>query len=110
MICFLRRARRCFTVKGAGAGALTVWCIGGAVVGLKASELVACWTLANEIPFITILRCVWEPLWIQSIAVSLDETRLVRTDSVSRPNLVDRPFCVLCDQRLCIGCGALKRG
>src|SRR5437762_4468178 len=110
MICFLRRARRCFTVKGAGAGALTVWCIGGAVLGVKASELVACWTLANEIPFISILRCAGERLWIQSIAVSLDETSLVRTDSVSRPNLVNRPLRVLCDQRLWIGRGALKRG
>src|SRR5437762_4949543 len=55
MICFLRRARRCFVVTGAGAGVLTAWCIGGAVRGVTASELVACLTLANEIPFITIL-------------------------------------------------------
>jgi hypothetical protein len=52
---------------------LTVWCIGGAVLGVKASELVACLTLANEIPFITILRCSKEQGWIQSIAVALDE-------------------------------------
>jgi hypothetical protein len=52
MICFLRRARRCFAVKGVGAGVLTAWCIGGAALEVKASELVACLTLANEIPFI----------------------------------------------------------
>src|SRR5438477_12850009 len=108
MICFLRLARRCFAVKGEGAGVLTAWCIGGAVLRVKASELVACWTLANEIPFITILRCAEERLWIQSIAVSLDEISLLRTDSVSRPNLLNRPLRVLCDQRLCIVRGALK--
>src|SRR6266508_1701676 len=77
MICFLRRERRCFAVKGAGAGVVTAWCIGAAVLGVKASELVACLTLANEIPFITILRCAEERLWIQLIAVSLDEVGLV---------------------------------
>ena len=53
MICFLRRARRCFAVSGAGAGVLTAWCIVGAVRGVNASGLVGCWTLANEIPFMT---------------------------------------------------------
>src|SRR6266508_4098017 len=77
MICFLRRERRCFAVKGAGAGVVTAWCIGAAVLGVKASELVTCLTLANEIPFITILRCAEERLWIQLIPVSLDEVGLV---------------------------------
>jgi len=54
----------------------TVWCIGGAALGVKASELIACLTLANKIPFITILRCAEERLWIQLIVVSLDEARL----------------------------------
>src|SRR5713101_1019134 len=101
MICFLRRARCCFEVKGAGAGVLTAWCIGGAALGVKASELVACLTLANEIPFITILRCAEERPWIQLIAVSLNELGLVpqmgRVDSVSRPNLLNRPFRVFRD-------------
>ena len=44
---------------------------------MKTSELVGCLTLANEIPFITILRCAEERLWIQLIAVSLDEAGLV---------------------------------
>src|SRR4029450_7532036 len=70
MIWFLRRARRCFTVKRAGAGVLTAWCIGGAVLGVKASELVACLTLANEIPFITILGCSEERPWVQIIALA----------------------------------------
>jgi hypothetical protein len=77
MICFLRRARRCLAVKGEGAGVLTAWCIGGAVLGVKASELAPCLTLATEIPFITILRCAKERLWIQLIAVSLNEFGLV---------------------------------
>src|SRR5882672_9753190 len=77
MICFLRRARRCFAVKGAGAAVLTAWCIGGAALGGKASELVACLTLANEIPFITILRCAEERPWSQLIAVSVNELGLV---------------------------------
>src|SRR6266487_1245102 len=100
MICFLRRARRCFTVKGTGAGVLTAWCIGGAVLGVKASELVACLILATEIPFITILRCAEERPWIQLIAVSLNGSvcpPMGRADSVSRPNLVNRPFRVLRD-------------
>src|SRR5580704_13165406 len=100
MICFLRRARRCFAVKGEGAGVLTAWCIGGAVLGVKTSELVACLTLANEIPFI-ILRCAEERRWIQLIAVPLNELGLVspmrRPDSVSRLNLVNRPFRMLRD-------------
>src|SRR4029077_10286975 len=82
MICFLRRARRCFAVKGAGAGVLTAWCIGGAVLRVKASELVACSTLANEIPFITILRCAGERPWIQLIAP--------RMSSVLSPNATGR--------------------
>ena len=77
MICFFRRARRCFVVTGAGAGVVTVWCIGAAAVGMKASELVACLTLANEIPFMTILGCGQERLWIQLIAASLDGCALV---------------------------------
>ena len=100
MICFLRRARRCFVVTGAGAGVLTAWCIGGAVRGVTASELVACLTLANEIPFITILRCAEERPWIQLIT-SLNELDLVpwvrRADALPRPNLVNRPFSVLDD-------------
>jgi len=44
---------------------------------VKASELIACLTLANEIPFITILRWAEEQLWIQLIVVSLDEAGLV---------------------------------
>jgi hypothetical protein len=76
MICFLRRARRCFTVNGAGVGVPTVWCIGGAALGVKASELIAFLTLANKNPFITILRCAEERLWIQLIVVSLDDARL----------------------------------
>src|SRR4029453_25799 len=102
IICFLRRARRCFTAKGAGAGVLTAWCIGEAVLGVKASELVACLTLATEIPFITILRCAEERPWIQLINCSLPECarsrpRMGRADSVSRPNLVNRPFRMLRD-------------
>src|SRR5207245_3961208 len=101
MICFLRLVRRCFAVKGEGTGVLTAWCIGGAVLGVKASELVACLTLANEIPFITNLRCAEDRPWIQLIAVSLNELGLVpkwgRADALSRPNLVNRPFRVLSD-------------
>jgi hypothetical protein len=77
----LRRARRCFAVKGAGAGVLTVWCIGGAVLGVKASELVACLTLANEIPFMTTLGCTEQRFRIQLVAVSLDTSAL----SANRP-------------------------
>ncbi len=51
MICFLRRARRCFAVNGEGTGVLTVWCIAGPVLGVKTSGLVGSWTLANENPF-----------------------------------------------------------
>src|SRR5439155_8157449 len=76
MICFLRRARRCFAVRGAGAGVLTAWCMVGAVLGVKASGLVGCWTLANEIPFMITLRCNDKGLWIQLIAASfLDPVR-----------------------------------
>ena len=100
MICFLRLVRRCFAVKGEGTGVLTAWCIGGAVLGVKASELVACLTLANEIPFITILRCVGGTA-LDSINYSLNELGLFpwvrRTDALSRPNLVNRPFSVLGD-------------
>src|SRR6266567_8821880 len=70
MICFLRRARRCFAVSGAGAGVLTAWCIVGTVLGVKASGLVGCWTLANEMPFMITLRCSEKGLWIQLIAAS----------------------------------------
>ena len=70
MICFLRRARRCFAVSGARAGVLTVWCIVGPVLGVKASGLVGCWTLANEIPFMIALGCSEKGLWIQLIATS----------------------------------------
>src|SRR6266571_7328954 len=77
MICFLRRARRCFAVRGAGTGVLTVWCIVGAVLGVKASGLVGCWTLANEIPFMTTLGCAEKPLWIQLIAASFNDADLV---------------------------------
>src|SRR5882724_12284134 len=73
MICFLRRARRCFAVKGAGAGVLTVWCIGGAGVGMKGSALVGCLTLANEIPFMTTVGCGEEQLWIQLNTASLHD-------------------------------------
>src|SRR6266513_5654672 len=101
MICFLRLARRCFAVKGEGAGVLTAWCIGGAVLRVKASELVACLILANEIPFITILRCAEERLWIQSIAFSRNELgpdpQMGWADFVSRPNLLNRPRRVLRD-------------
>src|SRR5207247_1005684 len=76
MICFLRRARRCFAVKGAGAGVLTVWCIGGGVLGMKASALVGCLTLANEIPFMTTLRCGQARLWIQLITASVQDAEL----------------------------------
>src|SRR5437660_12210651 len=72
MICFLRRARRCFAVSGAGAGVLTVWCIGG-VVGMKASALVGCLTLANEIPFMTTVGCCEVRLWIQLVTASLHD-------------------------------------
>src|SRR5436190_14239487 len=47
---------------------------GGLLV--KASESVACLTLANEIPFITILRCARQRPWIQLIAVPECELRL----------------------------------
>src|SRR6266581_7740819 len=70
MICFLRRARRCFAVSGAGAGVLTAWCMVGPVLGVKASGLVGCWTLANEIPFMITLGCSEKQLWIQPIAAS----------------------------------------
>src|ERR1043166_4470275 len=70
MICFLRRARRCFAVSGAGTGVLTVWCIDGPVLGVNALGLVGCWTLANEIPFMIALRCGEKRLWIQLIAAS----------------------------------------
>src|SRR5205814_9292971 len=73
MICFLRRPRRCFAVSGAGAGVLTVWCISGTVLGVKASGLVGCWTLANEIPFMITLGCNENGLWIQLIATCFVE-------------------------------------
>src|SRR5216117_926635 len=96
MICFLRRARRCFAVRGAGTGVLTVWCIVGAVLGVKASGLVGCWTLANEIPFMTTVGCGQERLWIQLISISLDPAN--RTDfSAARPNLTNGPLRVLRD-------------
>src|SRR6266446_3841708 len=76
MICFLRRARRCFAVSGAGAGVLTVWCIVGPVLGVKASGLVGCWTLANEIPFMTTLRCGQARLWIQLVTASVQDAEL----------------------------------
>ena len=44
---------------------------------MKTSELVGCLTLANEIPFITVLRCAEQRLWIQLTAVCLDEAGLV---------------------------------
>src|SRR5204862_6345653 len=50
MICFLRRARRCYAVTGAGAGVLTVWCI-GRVVGMKPLSLVGWLAFAIEFPF-----------------------------------------------------------
>src|SRR5438067_3967940 len=76
MICFLRRARRCFAVSGAGTGVLTVWCIEGPVLGVKALGLVGCWTLANEIPFMITLRCSESGLWIQQFSASfLDHFR-----------------------------------
>src|SRR5436190_22868657 len=84
MICFLRRARRCFAVSGAGAGVLTAWCIVGAVRGVNASGLVGCWTLANEIPFMTTLGCAEKPLWIQLIAASFDAADL---DGRSHPSM-----------------------
>jgi hypothetical protein len=93
----LRRARRCFAVKGAGAGVLTVWCIGGAVLGVKASELVACLTLANEIPFMTTLGCTDQRFRIQLVAASLGNIGLVGQSTGPRPNLVNGPFCVLRD-------------
>src|SRR6266480_2782523 len=74
MICFLRRARRCFAVKGAGAGVLTAWCMAGAVFGVKGSGSVGCLTLANGIPFMTTLGCSEQRLWIQVIVTW---TRLV---------------------------------
>ena len=81
---------------------------------MKTSELVACLTLANEIPFITILRCVEEQLWIQLTAISLNMASRCNpkapTDFVSRSNLLDRPFRMLRDQRLEIACRAFKRG
>ena len=49
---------------------LTVLCIGGPVLGVKASGLVGCWTLANKIPFMITLRCSEKGLWIQLIAAS----------------------------------------
>src|SRR5436189_6410789 len=57
MICFLRRPRRCFAVSGAGAGVLTVWCISGTVLGVKASRMVGCWTFANEITLMIKFGC-----------------------------------------------------
>src|SRR6266480_957435 len=82
MICFLRRARRCFAVRGAGAGVLTAWCMVGAVLRVKASGLVGCWTLANEIPFMITLRCSDKGLWIQLIAASFfDPVRRFRGGS-----------------------------
>src|SRR6266480_405009 len=77
MICFLRRARRCFAVKGAGAGVLTALCMAGAVLGVKGSGSVGCLTLANEIPFTTTLGCSEKRLWIQLIAACLDEIDFV---------------------------------
>src|SRR5947208_16606534 len=77
MICFLRRSRRCFAVKGAGAGVLTALCMAGAVLGVKGSGPVGCLTLANEIPFMTTLGCSAKRLWIQLIAACLDEIDLV---------------------------------
>src|SRR5438093_627046 len=77
MICFLRRARRCFAVKGAGAGVLTALCMTGAVLGVKGSGSVGCLTLANEIPFTTTLGCSEKRLWIQLIAACLDEIDFV---------------------------------
>src|SRR5438094_8603750 len=84
MICFLRRARRCFAVKGTGAGVLTDWCIVGAARGVNASGLVGSWTLANEIPFMTTLGCAEKPLWIQLSAASLDAADL---DGRSHPSM-----------------------
>src|SRR5207244_13547504 len=68
MICFLRRARRCFAVRGAGTGVLTVWCIVEAVLGVRASGVVGCWTVAIEIPLVITLRYGKQGLWIQLIA------------------------------------------
>src|SRR6266478_5722569 len=100
MICFLRRERRCFAVNGAGAGVLAVWCIAGAVFGVKAS--VGCLTLANEIPFMTRLRCSQERLWIQQIPASVDDvTRVCQFGAISAvasANLVNRPRRVLRNQ------------
>jgi hypothetical protein len=102
MICLLRRARRCFAVKGAGAGVLMAWCIAGGVLGLKASGLVGC--LANEIPFMTPVRCSEERLWIRSIAACFD------TVALANPNLINRPCGVLSDQRFRIGGDAFEHG
>src|SRR6266496_2077747 len=114
MICFLRRARRCFAVKGAGAGVLTALCMAGAVLGVKGSGSVGCLTLANEIPFTTTLGCSEKRFWIQLIAACLDEIDFVcQSDGLAplaNPNLLNCPCGVLCDQRLRIGCRALQRG
>src|SRR5581483_1398916 len=101
MICFLRRARRCFVVKGAGAGVLTAWCIEGTVLGVKASELVACFDSCKRNPVHNNLRCTGEWLWIQLIGVSADKPGpgplIGQANSVSRLNLVNRPLRVLRD-------------
>ena len=101
MICFLRRARRCLAVKGAGAGVLTVWCIGGGVVGMKASALVGCLTLANEIPFMTTLEmrpgAALDSINYGVRAGCRSLLPMAQTGSLARSNLLNRPFRVLCD-------------
>src|SRR5947207_15778122 len=57
MICFLRRARRCFAVSGAGGGVLTCWCIVGAVRGVNAFGIVGYWSLSYVNTFMTTLHC-----------------------------------------------------
>src|SRR5205823_14663347 len=93
MICFLRRARRCFVVTGAGAGVLTAWCIGGAVRGVTVSELVACLTLANESPFMTNLDVPRNGVRFKRFRGGLGDAGPVsnrRTDFGAKANLLTR--------------------
>src|SRR4051812_31473357 len=101
MICLLRRPRRCLAVKGAGAGVLTAWCMAGAVRAVKASGSIGSFTLANEIPFMTKLRCSEEVVWIRLITAFFHEVDFVCESRVTAAlpslNLLNRPRRVLCD-------------
>lgn len=80
---------------------------------MKASALVGCLTLANEIPFMTTVGCGEEQLWIQLITGSLHDVERCsqsgRLVPLARSNLLNRPLRVLCNQSLLIGCSAFER-